>query len=157
MRCKGLIHRQSCTSRIEDLSYSLADPSENNNDNIQLDSNSGHCHDKFIDLLKQNYDDKDSMKGVNIISQPTTLLNEMDDLFSDLSLVDQLAEDASGNSIEDELGCYLNDGRYKPGAGEDKSPLCWWKDNKHRFPWLAWCACNVLMIPGMLHSAFISL
>ncbi len=116
-----------------------------------------HCHNKFIDLLKQNYDDKDSMKGVNIISQLTMLLNEMDDLFSDPSLVNQSAEDASGNSIEDKLGCYLNDGRYKPGAGKDKSPLCWWKDNEHHFPWLAQCACNVLAIPGMLHSAFISL
>ena len=75
-----------------------------------------------------------------------------DDLFSDPSLVDQSAEDVSGNSIENELGCYLNDGRYKPGAGEDKSPLCWWKDNECCFPQLACCAHDVLAIPGVLTS-----
>src|SRR5258708_2474229 len=56
-------------------------------------------------------------------------------------------EDTSGNSIEDELGCYLNDGWYKPSAGEDKSPLHWWRDNEHCFLQLA--QCNVLAIPGM--------
>ncbi len=98
-------------------------------------------------MLRQNYDDKDSRSV--IVSQPTLLSNDADDLFSDPLLVDQSAEDASGNSIEDELGRYLNDGRYKPGTGEDKSPLHWWRDNEHRFPQLAWCARNVLAIPGM--------
>src|SRR5258707_10490262 len=91
-----------------------------------------HCRDNFIEMLRQNYDDKDSRSM--IVSQPTLLLNDADDLFSNPLLVDQLAEDASGNSIEDELGRYLNDGRYKPGTGEDKSPLHWWRDNERRFP-----------------------
>jgi len=68
-----------------------------------------HCQDNFIEMLRQNYDDKDSRSM--IVSQPTLLSNDADDLFSDPLLVDQLAEDASGNSIEDELGHYLNDGQ----------------------------------------------
>jgi len=110
------------------------------------------CRDKFIEILKQNYDDMDPAKTANMTSPPTAPLNETDDLFSDPSLVDQSAEDASGNSIEDELGRYLNDGRYKPGPGEDKSPLRWWKDNERRFPRLARCARDVLAIPGVYIS-----
>ncbi len=106
-----------------------------------------HCQDNFIEMLRQNYDDKDSRSV--IVSQLTLLSNDADDLFSDPLLVDQSAEDTSGNSIEDELGCYLNDGRYKPGTGEDKLPLHWWRDNERHFPWLARCARNVLAIPGM--------
>jgi len=106
-----------------------------------------HCQDNFIEMLRQNYDDKDSRSV--IVSQLTLLSNDADDLFSDPLLVDQSAEDTSGNSIEDELGCYLNDGRYKPGTGEDKSPLHWWRDNERRFLRLARCVCNVLAIPGM--------
>ena len=109
------------------------------------------CWEEFIGILKQNYDDKNSINTANPNSQLATPLTN-DDLFSDPSLVDQSAEDVSGNSIEDELGCYLNDGRYKPGAGEDKSPLRWWKDNERRFLRLACCACNVLAIPGVLTS-----
>ena len=106
-----------------------------------------HCRDNFIEMLRQNYDDKDSTSV--IVSQPTLLSNDADNLFSDPLLVDQSAEDTSGNSIEDELGRYLNDGRYKLSTGEDKSPLHWWRDNERRFPRLAQCARNVLAIPGM--------
>jgi hypothetical protein len=109
------------------------------------------CQEEFIGILKQNYDNKNSVNTADPNSQLATPSTN-DDLFSDPSLVDQSAEDVPGNSIDDELRRYLNDGRYKPGASEDKSPLRWWKDNECRFPWLACCAHNVLAIPGVLTS-----
>src|SRR5258708_12681663 len=106
-----------------------------------------HCWDNFIEMLRQNYDDKDSRSV--IVSQPTLLSNDADDLFSNPLLVDQSAEDASGNSIEDELVHYLNDGQYKPSTGEVKSLLRWWWDNNHPFTRLPRCPPKSLPIPRL--------
>ncbi len=75
----GLIHRQSHTSRIEDLSHSLADPSENNNDNIQLDSNSDYPtpqSKKRSQLQMQAGQDKEIISTLN---HPTPTSLEEDD------------------------------------------------------------------------------